>query len=44
MGSFKFEANWLQEEEFRRVVEERWESVGSTESLSAKVNGVAASL
>lgn len=41
---FKFESNWLHEEEFKRVVEEGWESVGSSESLSAKVKGVAASL
>jgi hypothetical protein len=26
---FKFEANWLHEEEFKRVVEEGWESVGA---------------
>jgi hypothetical protein len=42
--SFKFEASWLQEEGFRRVVEEGWESMENTESLSAKVKGVAASL
>jgi hypothetical protein len=42
--SFKFEAKWLQEEGFKRVVEEGWESMRSSESLSAKVQGVVASL
>jgi hypothetical protein len=42
--AFKFEAAWLQEEGFRRVVEEGLESVGSQVDFSSRVRGVAASL
>lgn len=42
--AFKFEVAWLQEEVFRRVVEEGWESIGSSEDFCTKVRGVATSL
>lgn len=43
---FKFEANWMQEEDCRRVVEEAWESssVLQARNLSDSLRGVEASL
>jgi hypothetical protein len=41
---FKFEANWLKEEGFRKVVEDAWDVGGASNLFSDKVKGVAASL
>ena len=43
-NGFKFEANWLKEEDYMRVVEEAWMQEESGENLSTKLKSVASSL
>lgn len=45
-GGFKFEACWLEEEDFRRVVEEAWEqsSFSSSSGVAGAVKNVAAGM